>query len=131
MMSSFPTRVHLKQWQGFHLNLNSVHPGFRQCEHVWRITALGLLRGLRVWRIIAWPLIKEFILWASQVALVVKNLPASAGDMRVVGSTPGSGRSPGGGHGNPLQYSCLENHTDRGACQATDHRVAQSQTRLK
>ena len=54
-MSSFPTRVHLKQWQGFHLNLNSVHPGFRQCEHVWRITALGLLRGLRVWRIVAWP----------------------------------------------------------------------------
>ena len=46
---------------------------------------------------------------ASQVALVVKSLPASAGDVRDVGLIPGSGRAPGGGHGNPLQYSCLEN----------------------
>ena len=50
-----------------------------------------------------------FRLGASQVALVVKNLPANAGDIRDVGSIPGSERSPGGGHGNPLQYSCLEN----------------------
>jgi len=48
-----------------------------------------------------------------------------------VGSIPGSGRSPGGGHGNPLQYSCLENPTDRGAWQATVHRVANSWTQLK
>ena len=48
-------------------------------------------------------------LWASQVVLVVKNPPANAGDIRDTGSVPGSGRSPGGGHGNPLQYSCLEN----------------------
>ena len=47
--------------------------------------------------------------WASQVALAIKNLPAIAGAIRDVGSIPGSGRSPGGGHGNPLQYSCLEN----------------------
>ena len=47
--------------------------------------------------------------WTSQVALMVKNLPAKVGDMRDVGLIPGSGRSPGGGHGNPLQYSCLEN----------------------
>jgi len=46
---------------------------------------------------------------ASQVALAVKNSPASAGDIRDVGSIPESGRSPGRGHGNPLQYSCLEN----------------------
>ena len=46
--------------------------------------------------------------WASQVAIVVKNLSANAGDVRDVGSIPGSGRSPGGGYGNPLQYSCLE-----------------------
>ena len=53
---------------------------------------------------------------ASQMVLVVKNLPASAGDIRDVGSVPGSGRSPGGGHGNPLQYySYLENTMDRGA----------------
>ena len=47
--------------------------------------------------------------WASQAALEVKNLPANAGDRRDVGSTPGLGRPPGGGHGNPVQYSCLEN----------------------
>ena len=52
---------------------------------------------------------------ASQVGLVVKNLPANAGDARDLGSTPESGRSPAGGHGNPLQYSCLENPMDRGA----------------
>ena len=51
----------------------------------------------------------------SQVALVVKNPPANAGDVRDTGSVPGSGRYPGGGHGNPLQYSCLENSMDRGA----------------
>ena len=52
--------------------------------------------------------------WASQVGLVVKNLPAQAGDIRYAGLIPGSGRSPGGGQGNPLQYSCLENPMDRG-----------------
>ena len=49
---------------------------------------------------------------ASQVVLIVKNLPANTGDM---GSIPSLERSPGGGHGNPLQYSCLENLMDRGA----------------
>ena len=62
---------------------------------------------------------------------MVKDLPANAGNIRDVGSIPGSGRSPGGGHGNPLQYSCLENPTDRGAWQATVHRVAKSWTQLK
>ena len=52
---------------------------------------------------------------ASRGALVVKNLPSNVGDVREVGSVPGSGRSPGGGNGNPLQYSCLENSMDRGA----------------
>ena len=55
----------------------------------------------------------------SQVALVVKNPSANAGDLRDLGSIPGSGRSPGGGHGSPLQYPCLENPTDRGAWWAT------------
>ena len=64
----------------------------------------------------------------SQLALMVKNSPANAGDIRDVGSIPRSGRSPGGGHGNPLQYSCLENPMDRGACWVTVHRVAESQT---
>ena len=56
---------------------------------------------------------------------------ASAGGVRDTGSIPGSGRSPGEGHGNPLQYSCLETPMDRGVWQATVHRVTKSQTRLK
>ena len=56
---------------------------------------------------------------ASQMALVVMNPTVNAGDRRDVGWIPGSGRSPGGGRGNPLQYSCLENPMDRGAWQAT------------
>ena len=65
------------------------------------------------------------------VALVVKNLPAHSGDVRDVGSIPGLGRFPGGGHGNPLQYSCLENPMHREAWRATVHRVASSWTRMK
>ena len=68
---------------------------------------------------------------SSQVALVVKNLPANAGDVREVGSIPGSGRTSGGGDGNPLQYSCLENPMDRGSWQAMVHWVIKSQTWLK
>ena len=60
--------------------------------------------------------------------LVVKKPPAHAGDAKVVGSIPGSGRSPGEGNGNPLQYSCLENSIDRGARLATVHGVAKSGT---
>ena len=67
----------------------------------------------------------------SQVVLVIKNLPVNAGDAGVKDSIPGSGRSPGGGHGNPLQYSSLENLTDRGAWWDTVHRVAKSQVLLK
>ena len=62
--------------------------------------------------------------WVSQVALVVKNPLANAGDTRDMGSIPGLGRSPGRGNGNPLQYSCLENSMDRGAWEAIVHRVA-------
>ena len=62
------------------------------------------------------------------MALVVKNLSVNAGDVRDMSSIPGLGRSSGGGHNNPLQYSCLENPMDRGAWRATVHRVAQSRT---
>ena len=62
---------------------------------------------------------------------MVKNPPANAGNTRDTGLIPGWGRSPGGGHGNPLQYSCLENPMDRGAWLATVHGVTKSQTRLK
>ena len=81
-----------------------------------------------------WPLLfTDLLLWICSVFIkihqciwsflggsVVKNVPASAGDPS---STSGSGRSPGGGHGNPLQYSCLENPMDRGAWQAAVHEV--------
>ena len=67
---------------------------------------------------------------ASEVALVVKNLPASAGDLRDEGLIPGLETSPGEGHGNPLQYSCLENPMDRRAWRASVCRVANSWTRL-
>ena len=56
---------------------------------------------------------------ASQLVVVVKSLPVNTGDIKDVGLIPGSGRSPGGGHGNPLQYSCLENPMDRAAYQAS------------
>ena len=70
-------------------------------------------------------------IWLSwEVSLVVKIPPATAGDIRDLGSIPGFGRSPGGGHGNPLQYSCLENPMDRGAWQATVHGVPKSWTCL-
>ena len=69
--------------------------------------------------------------WASHMELVVKNPPANAGDIRDVDSIPGLGRSPGGGYGNLLQYSCLENPMDRGAWWVTVHGVTKSRTQLK
>ena len=62
------------------------------------------------------------------MVLVVKNPPANAEDLRDASSVPGSGRSSGEGHGNPPQYSCLENPMDRGAWRATVHGVAESDT---
>ena len=62
---------------------------------------------------------------------MVKNPPASAGDVRDSGSIPALGRSPGGGHGNPLQYSCLGNLMDRGGWQAIVHTVTKSWIRLR
>ena len=62
------------------------------------------------------------------MGLVVKDLDANAGDIRDTGSVPGPGRAPEGGHGNPLQFSCLENPIDRGSWWAAVHRVAKSQT---
>ena len=67
---------------------------------------------------------------ASQVVLVVKNPTANAGDTRDSGSIPGSGRSPGGRHLNPIQYSCLENSMDRGAWWATVHGVTKDSNQV-
>ena len=69
--------------------------------------------------------------WVFPVALVIKNLPVIAEDVRDISSIPGSGRSPGGGHGNPLLYSCLENPVDRGVGRTTVHGVTKSWTWLK
>ena len=65
------------------------------------------------------------------MVLVVKNMPANAGDIRDVGSSTRWGRSPGEGHGNPFQYSCLKSLMDRGSWRATVHRVPKNQTQLK
>ena len=65
------------------------------------------------------------------MVLEVKNLPDKAGDVTAAGSISGSGRSPGGGKGNPLQYSCWENPLDREAWQVTVHGVTESWTELK
>ena len=72
-----------------------------------------------------------FLINTTQGALVIRNLPASAVDIRDTGSIPGLGRSLGEGNGNPLQHSCLENPMDRGAWRATVHGVAKSQMKLK
>ena len=71
------------------------------------------------------------IYWASQVALLLKSLPANGGDIRDACLIPGLGKSPGGENGNTLQYYCLEDPIDRGVWKAAVHRVAKSQTRLK
>ena len=80
----------------------------------------------RFFPIIGYDKVCSCAIQASQVVLVVKNMPANAGDTRDMGLIPGLGRSPGGGHGNPLLYSCLENPMDIGAWWATVHSVAKS-----
>ena len=77
------------------------------------------------------PCVCLYVYWASQVVPVVKNTPANAGDTGDVGSIPGLERSPGGRHGNPLQHSCLENPTDRGAWKATVHGAAKESDTTK
>ena len=90
----------------------------------WHAAVHGVTKN-RTWlsdwtelRILLFILHTVVCFWVSQVVLMVKNPPANAGDLRDMGSIPGSGRSPGGGHGNPLKYSSLENPMDRGAWQA-------------
>ena len=85
---------------------------------LWHIMVACFLLSVYSW------LLKNY--GAFQVALVVKNLPANVGDIRDVGSIPGSERSPGEGHSNLLQYSCLENPMDRGIWWAIVHRVSES-----
>ena len=84
----------------------------------WRIPGMGETGGLPSMGSQSWTQLKQLSSNSSStilVVLVVKNPPASARDIRGVGSIPGSGRFPGGEHSNPLQHSCLENPMDRGA----------------
>ena len=76
-------------------------------QGLWVQVPLGVVSGQES--------LPQINFWASQMVLVVKNSPANVGDIRDAGSIPGLGRSPGGGNGNPLQYSCLENPMDREA----------------
>ena len=101
--------------------------------------------GLRIWATTVYELWNSTILlsyltenfgnlfafMASQFELVINNPLSSEGDIRDVGLIPGSARSPGGGHGNPLQYSCLENPMERGAWRATVHRATKTGKQLK
>ena len=106
-------------------------PGESQGRGAWWAAVYGVTQS-RTW--LKWLSSSRYpskmsahpIVWASQVALVVKNLPSSAGDIIDAGLIPGSGRSPGGGHGNPLQYSCLGNPMDRGLWWATIQGVTES-----
>ena len=103
----------------------------------WRIPGTGSLVGCSPWgrteldttEVTLVVVVTIQLVWASQIALVVKSLPANAGDLRDPGSIPG--RSPGGGHINPLQYPCQDNSIDRGAWLATIYKVAKSWTGLK
>ena len=123
------------------------------CEHMDCSPSFSSVHGILQARILEWvaisfsrifptqgsnwdlPHCRFFTVWAiwgsPQVALVVKNPPANAGYVRDAGSIPGLGRFLGKGNGNLLQYSCLENPTDRGAWQAIVHRVTKSWIRLK
>ena len=104
---------------------------FIEVKHACRGRMDQVVQGGKKW--------KAFQMWTrknpwwpgSPGAPVVKNPLDNAGNVREAGSIPGQGRSPGGGHGNLFQYSCLENPMDGGAWRATVHRVAKSQTWLK
>ena len=120
------TTYKIKRW-------NAIQQHKSNTKHQkWMLIYTTLWRGL-TYRVLSesWRIL---FIWNSRTSMafpggsMVKNLPANAGD---TGLTPGLGRSPEGGHGNPLQYSCLENPMDRGGRQSIVHRVTRSQTWLK
>ena len=114
----------------FFLTIYPIHYQTQINCHFLRKPSLNLI-NITSWHFILF-LVSTDSTVTSQVARVVKKLPAEARDTRDDGSIPGSwGRSPGGRRGNPLQYSCLENPMDRGTWWAIIHRVAKSRTWLK
>ena len=113
LLQTSPPRTHSNHWKEVR-----THPSFLRGRHGTCILANHTWNSLQRPRpnlfILAngfWKFLKDTS--ASQVALVIKNLPANAGDIRDAGLIPGSGRSPGEGNGNPLKYSCLESHGQR------------------
>ena len=94
---------------------------------VWWAAVYGVAQSRTRLKLLSSSSSSSELVRSSQVALVVKNPPANAGDIRDLGLISRLGRSPGGGHGNSLQYSCLENLLNRGTWPATVHRVAWSQ----
>ena len=115
-------------------NLEPVHFSM-SCSNCYFLTCIQISQeaGKAVWY---FHLFKKFhldiyFIGASQVGLLVRNPPANSGDIRKEDLIPGQGRSPGAGHGNPLQYCWLENLTNRGAQQATVPGVTKSWTQLK
>ena len=97
-------------------------------NYVWSFTLPCPMKCEQKWCVVQWAAFERECF--SQVALVVKNLLANAGDIRDSGLIPGLGRTPEGEHGNSLHFSCLENSMDGGAWQATVHSVTKSQTQL-
>ena len=90
--------------------------GIRKFEQIPQLTNYSFVDHSTVKEmLVPWKESYDKPMTKTEVALVIKNLPANAGDLKDMGSIPGSGRSLGGGHSNPLQYSCLENPMDRGA----------------
>ena len=146
--SGFLVLHHLPEFAQTHVHIilqaRIPDPFFRGSFHPMDRTQVsrGTDRLFTVWAtgeaplLVYWPVFMPVPYWspllrASQMALVGKNLLASVGDVRAAGSVLRSGRSLGGGHGNPLQYYCLEKPRDRGAWQTTVYRFAKSWTWLK
>ena len=109
-------------------SLQSIGP--QRARHNWVTEHVCIVYIIQLYIILHY-IIYINIIRASQVVLMVRNLPANAGDIRDVGLIPGLGRSPGGGCGNQFQYSYLENPMDRGAWWAIVHGVSKRRTRLK
>ena len=130
-------------WAPCHSRGDTAPPPRAECPH-WHTQSVQNLvdnghfsrwKGTHLW---SKPLLSSSVPFQASIPFpgasplpVVKNLPANAGNLRDGGSIPGLGRSPGGEHGNQLQYACLENCMDRGAWWTTVHRVAKSWTGLR
>ena len=119
-------QARILEWVAFPFSRGSSQPRDRtQVSHIaGRFFTSWTTREAHVKQMI--PFIALYLPLLPLIALFVRNLPANAGDIRDMGLIPGLGRFPGGGNGNPFQYSCLENPMDRGAWRVTVHGIAES-----